>query len=238
MRAAAVGDDGSIDTDHFPFGVDQCAAGIALVDGGVRLDEILERCQPQLMASLGTDDALGDRLAHAEGITDGQHNITDPQLTGLPQVGGQQVLAGGLDHGQIRIRVGADHPGGHLRLPVGTDEDVIGILYDMVIGEYVPIAVHHDAGTEIVLPVQAGLAPGITEIVLHQRVFEQGLAFLPGDLAGVDVDHGRFRKCDGISPATVVLIGGWSRDTAGARRRKQLWPESQRQVGSGQPGDD
>src|SRR5690554_1908764 len=42
VRAPRLAEDRRVDADQFAVGVDQGAAGVAWVDGGVRLDEVLE----------------------------------------------------------------------------------------------------------------------------------------------------------------------------------------------------
>ena len=59
--------------------VDQRAAGIARVDGRVRLDEELVIGDADLGARQRRDDALRHGLADAEGVADGEHEVADLQ---------------------------------------------------------------------------------------------------------------------------------------------------------------
>ena len=59
--------------------IDECTAGIAEIDGGVGLNEILESREPQLTAAGGTHDALRDGLTQTIGIAYREHDITHPQ---------------------------------------------------------------------------------------------------------------------------------------------------------------
>ena len=71
LRAA--GADGGIDADHFAVDVEQRAAGVAEVDGGVGLDEVLERAgllAEAERAALRRDDADGERVLELERIAD------------------------------------------------------------------------------------------------------------------------------------------------------------------------
>ena len=62
------------------FVIDQRAAGVAGVDGGVGLDEVFDLLDAQPAAAGGADDALRHRLADAEGIADGEHDVADLNL--------------------------------------------------------------------------------------------------------------------------------------------------------------
>ena len=74
-----------VDADQIAVRIDERAAGIAEIDGGIGLDEILESRQPELPAAGGADDALGDGLAQAVGIADREHDIAHPQGVGAAQ---------------------------------------------------------------------------------------------------------------------------------------------------------
>ena len=64
---------------RLPAGVDQRAAGVAGVDRGVGLDEVLEGVDAEAGAAERRDDAAGHRLADAEGIADREHHVADAQ---------------------------------------------------------------------------------------------------------------------------------------------------------------
>src|SRR3546814_15199444 len=64
-RAARV-EAGGVDADQLAGEVDQRAAGVARIDRGVGLDEVLEAHARHVAAADRRDDARGDRLADAE----------------------------------------------------------------------------------------------------------------------------------------------------------------------------
>ena len=68
-----------------PLQVDQRAAGIARIDRGVGLDEVLVAQPAQAAAADRRDDARGHRLAEAERIADRDHEIADAQRAGIGQ---------------------------------------------------------------------------------------------------------------------------------------------------------
>ena len=82
-EAEALGreDDGGVDADDFAAGVDERAAGVAGVEGGVGLDDVVD--EPAGGAAEGSahgaDDAGGDGGLEAVGIADGDHELADLQ---------------------------------------------------------------------------------------------------------------------------------------------------------------
>ena len=77
--ALARGDDGRVDADHLAVEVDERTAGVAGVDGGVCLDEVVVGSGPDDPA-LGRDDARRDRVGQAEGVADG-HGPSRPRAS-------------------------------------------------------------------------------------------------------------------------------------------------------------
>ena len=83
-----------VDADQIAVRIDQRAAGIAEIDGGIGLDEILEGREPELAAAGGAHDALRHGLAQTVGIADGEHDIAHPQRVGAAQRHDRQVADG------------------------------------------------------------------------------------------------------------------------------------------------
>ena len=73
VAAGLTGQNGGVDTNQVAAGVDERAARIAAVNGGVGLDEVLKTLDAQARAALGADDAHGHRLAagQTERLADG-----------------------------------------------------------------------------------------------------------------------------------------------------------------------
>ena len=120
-----------------PLHVDQRAAGVARIDGGVGLDEELVVGDADLRAREGRDDALRHRLADAERVADGEDEIADlERLAESPS--GEDVEVGDvleLQDGEVGARI-AQHD---LRLefaPVGEGDLHLGhVLDDVVVGD-------------------------------------------------------------------------------------------------------
>src|SRR6266550_4108914 len=75
IPARSVRNDCCVDANEFATIVHQRAAGIAWVDRGVCLDEILIILDAEVSAIHGADNSHGDGLSDAEGISDGQRVI-------------------------------------------------------------------------------------------------------------------------------------------------------------------
>ena len=111
FEAAAACVDGGVDADYFAGHVDERAAGIAGVDGGVGLNEALE-----LVADVGTifraDDSGGDGGVQAEGAADGQDPVADLHAVGISEFGyGEFVVGFNFYYGQVGVFVEADYAG-------------------------------------------------------------------------------------------------------------------------------
>ena len=84
--AARGREDLRVDADQLAARVDERAAGVALVDGRVGLEEVLEAAVADARrASLGADDAHGDGLADAERVADGERDVADAHAVGVAE---------------------------------------------------------------------------------------------------------------------------------------------------------
>ena len=119
VRAAAPREDRSVDADEPAVHVDQRAARIAGIDGGVGLDEELIVGDADLRAGQRRDDAARHRLADAERIADGEHEIADFEAVGVAELDGRELNALGVEaqHGKIGLLV-LEHDLGRELAPV------------------------------------------------------------------------------------------------------------------------
>ena len=90
-----------------PSRIDQRAAGIAEVDGGVGLDEVLEIRDAEAAAARGADDALGHRLAEPERIADGEHHVARAQHVRAAHRHDRRVVQIHAQYREIGVRIGA-----------------------------------------------------------------------------------------------------------------------------------
>jgi hypothetical protein len=114
-----LGVDGGVHADDLAGHIDQRAAGVAGVDGGVGLDELLELVGRAVGAGLvdgavlGGDDAGGDGLGEGEGAADGEDPVADLGAVGVAELdGGQRLGRVDLDDGDVGLGVDADDLGG------------------------------------------------------------------------------------------------------------------------------
>ena len=82
-----------INPDQLSAGVDQSAAGIALVNGRVGLQKVLKAAIASAgRAALGADDAGGDRFADSERVADRETNVAHPHLVGIGKPQHRQAI--------------------------------------------------------------------------------------------------------------------------------------------------
>ncbi len=83
LRAHGLGIDGGVHADDLASHVDERAAGVAGIDGGIGLDEALELVGDAVgagfidLAVLGGDDAGRDGLVEAEGAADSEYPVAN-----------------------------------------------------------------------------------------------------------------------------------------------------------------
>ena len=105
--------DGGVHADHFAPHAHQRAAGVARVDGGVGLNEVLNAAvalaREGKAAALGADDAGGHREGQvvSQRITHRENPLPDPGGAAVAQRGGHQVPGVDLEHREVGVRIGA-----------------------------------------------------------------------------------------------------------------------------------
>ncbi len=141
------------------------------------------------------DDARRHRLADAEGIADGEHDIADLDRIRIAEGEMGKLLLAIVDaqNGEVRAFVGKDE----LRLelaPVGErDGELVAALDDMEIGDDEAGGIDDDAGAERLLHALArhAEAEAIAEKLLEEGVVEEGRPrLLLHDPLRIDVDDG------------------------------------------------
>ena len=190
-----------IDAHQPTVQVDERTAGIARVDGGIGLNEILVPLDTQAAATERADDAAGDRLVEPERVADRHHEIADAQGVRIGKPDLRQFIRFHLQNRQVDLRIAADQR--RLQQPaVGEGHiDVVGTLHDVVVGDDVsPPRIHDHAAART-----AGLAIALSarniEKAAEEGVFEEGVPHRyrggGGNVhhGGVDpVEHGRQRR--------------------------------------------
>ena len=169
-------DDQRVDADHFAVEVEQRAAGIAAVDGGVGLDVVVIGTGVDV-AVARRDDAGGDGAAEAERIADRDHPFAEPQLVGIAELHRDQRL-GRLEfqHRQIGLLVDADQLGLELAAVVHDDVDLVGIGDDVIVGHDDARGIDDEAGAERVGLVRlqiAALGTARTAMAVLEEIVEE-----------------------------------------------------------------
>ena len=153
-RVVRPGQDLVGDPDDVPEAVDQRAAGVAVVDGRVGLDRVvdlvagLERVD---LAALGRDDPLGDAAVLAERVADCDHGVAHPHRSHRAELEGveQRPRRGRhIEDGDIVDPVDAEHRGAVGAALAEADRHRPGPGHDMGVREDVAAAVDHKARPE------------------------------------------------------------------------------------------
>src|SRR5215467_8986367 len=148
LRTSARRKNHAVDADQIAARVDQCAAGIAEIDCGIGLNEILEGVDAEMIAAERADDAMRDRVAKAERVAEREHRIADLHAVQRSQRDGWKAFAVGLEDGEIGLGIAAADRRGHAATIREHDLDVIGSLDDVIVGEDVAFVAHDHSGAE------------------------------------------------------------------------------------------
>ena len=114
-------EDGGVDADQAPFEVDEGAARIPLIDGGVRLDEVLVVVEPEPVAPERRNDPGRHRLPHVEGGADRKDGRAHAQRGAVTHGDRGEPRRVDAQEREVRFGVGADDPGG-VGLAVGESD--------------------------------------------------------------------------------------------------------------------
>ena len=120
-------DDRGVDADDPAAAVDERAAAVAGVQGGVGLDDVVHQVAGDAAQrpAQGADDAGGDGRFEAERAADGDDELADAQLRRVAERGVGQARRLGLDDGEVGPRVGADDAAGQLLAVAEADADAL-----------------------------------------------------------------------------------------------------------------
>ena len=227
-RAAGRRDDRGVDADDFAVEVEQRAAGIAAIDGGVGLNVIVVGAGIDV-AVARRDDAGGHRAAEAERIADGDDPFAEPQLVGIAELHRLERLVGmHAQQRQVALGVLADQLRRQLGAVVEDDVDLVGVGDDVIIGDDEAGRIDDEAGAErghavrhliLVAGAAAMVLEELIEELFHRRagrhvgkVFDMRIDFLRGR----DIDH----RVDDLFGDVGNVVGA-ARGGGGGPRRRQ-----------------
>src|SRR5580698_1213724 len=179
--------DGGVDAYDFAVHVQERSAGVAGIDGGIGLDEVLKLALRAGLdgAVLGGDYASSDGLRQGEGAADGFDPVADFGGVGVAELNGRQGCAGvDFDDREVGGLVDADDMRGTAFVTVvwvggELDEYLVGLLDDVVVGDDVALGIDDEAGAERLahlIVVSAVLVGSLAAEEAVEEVLEVALA--------------------------------------------------------------
>jgi len=154
--------DGDIEADHLAIDIQQRPSGVAWVDAGVALNEVVVFL---LVANLhvavqGADDPAGHRVLVAIGVADGDHLLALHQVARGPEMDRRQrLLRVKLDDSEIGLRVVRNQARDGRSFVGQRDLNVADAFDHMIVCEDVAAGIDDDSRTHAVhLPHGVGCA--------------------------------------------------------------------------------
>ena len=190
----AVGNNlGTVDADDLAVHVDERAAGVARVDGGVGLHELDARVTVAERAVEGADNAARHAALElkAHRVADGNDGLADDRRVGVAEVGCRQVAVIDLHDGEVRERISTDELARQAAAVGQRDDELARAVDDVVVRYDVALAA-------VVLEDDAG-----TDALALDRVVEE---VARDGLVG-DADDGRSDGCGGADGRRVARVG-------------------------------
>src|SRR5215831_11623575 len=124
-----------VDADQIAAEIDKRAAGMAWIEGGIGLDEILVLLDADVGAVQSADYPGSHGLADLEWIADGEHEVADLDLVGIADGNSGEVLGGNLDDRNDGIRISRDQLSGQFPSIGESNGNFFGMLYDVIVGD-------------------------------------------------------------------------------------------------------
>ncbi len=192
-----------VDADHIAGHVEQRAARIATVDGGVGLDVAVVGAPHAGVAEHRRDDPARNRAAQSEGVADRDHPVARARLSGIAEPHeGEGLASADLEHREIGFDIIADQFGSVFGAVGHGDGDLFNRAAargadDVVVGH--DIAVRRDEETG---PQRLAFAELRFLLLLALAAVEQPFEGCAAEwvgtlhldpLAGRDVDHRRLQ---------------------------------------------
>lgn len=237
FTAAGLGEDEGIDADDAAFGVDEGAAGVAGVDGGVGLD-VDHRVVGFELARGGGNDAEGHGVIEAEGAAKGHDDLALFDSVGIGEGEGGEVGFVDFEQGEVGFEVEADEggaddaaggaegggagAGGVWEVGEG-DLDALGAHDDVGVGDDVTAGVDDDAGAGALL---AGGDAGFFGFAVFGLAVADGDDFDDGgvDAAGQGAEGGA--ELAEVTNLGCGLGAQCGQEREGGEQRERFQPKS------------
>ena len=209
------------DADDLAVHIEQRTAGVALIDGGVGLDQRHGVAVGADAAVDGGDDTVGHGAAQGvhQRVADGDDAVAHAQLAAVAEFGGVQPLGLDLQHGKVHLRILADELCRGLRAVGQDDRRLIGAGDKVLVGEDEAVLTHDDAGAPVIadlallrgLDADDGLHAAGVKLLQRQLIAASGAlqreAEIGAGAAALDVAAlGRVGLLLGIIPGEEVLV--------------------------------
>jgi hypothetical protein len=144
-------EDRAVDADYLAVRIEQRAAGISAVDGGIGLNGFVDESGVAGLhgAAERADDASGECAGETEGIADSEGALAHDEIARVAQRERREVVALGIDLNQSDVvaLIGADEFRGFARLIAEGDFDLLRVFDDVIVREDVAVLVDQEAGT-------------------------------------------------------------------------------------------
>ena len=167
---------------RLPCKIDQGAAGIAGIDGGIGLNEVLIVFDPRPPRPVALTIPMVAVLPMPNGSP--MASTTSPTCSFEESPSGRvgQTCGVDFDHGDIRLRIGADQLGLKLAIVAEVNLDIRGAVDHVVIGEDRSVGGDDHAGTEALLALcDCGLRLSLSELIAEElpeeRIVEKMACF-------------------------------------------------------------
>ena len=147
-RAAGRRVDRRVDADDLAVHVEHRPAGIAAIDRGIGLQEIVIGARIDVPLAR-RENAGGDAAAQTERVADRQHPVADARDVAVaPGCRAQRLVGLDLQQRDIRLGVASDQLGLQIRIIVQNDGDFVGIGDHMIVGHDIARRIDDEARTE------------------------------------------------------------------------------------------
>src|SRR6202041_1731882 len=206
FERTAFGVNGGVDADYFAGHIDERAAGVSGVDGGVSLNETLK-----LVADVGTvfgaDDSGRNGGVQSKGAAEGKNPVADLHAIGITKPGDREFMVRvNLNYRDICVFVDANYMGAVMRrIAVDGDLNFGGLVNHVVVGEDETFFVNDDSGAKASLGIFAAIGrikkavEEILEVALRVRLLA-ALGLLDYLRGGDVYDRGANLFRDGREP--------------------------------------
>lgn len=140
-------DHGGVDADDFAGRRHQRSAGIAGVERGIGLNDVVDQPAGRgaHRAAERRDDAGGDGPFEAERIADGDRDLAAPEALGIAERGDVGKAAVGAHQRDVGVGVAAKHAPLARSAIRHRDPNVAGVADDVEIGDDQPVLSDHEA---------------------------------------------------------------------------------------------